>query len=273
MMKRAVEQVGAEAFQLALARMAAGLDPYDPLSAGTDALPAETPVISSRAFLDHLDAVSDAPVVEALAGPILGGTAPDELAARTSARAAYDGLVAAAGDWGAPAPVRSAMVEWRFADAETEIADAGEWLVGRDALLTEIEAAGLTAPDRLRAAYDVHGGGRQAWAEIDAERALVEVYVRESETIDAGLDPIARVGFLFGPGPEERLATAATAFAAGELGLAADELEALHQGLATATAGGLVRLLGLIIAVAAGVLLVTLAIRRRRTSTNYTPQP
>jgi hypothetical protein len=165
------------------------------------------------------------------------------------------------------------MVEWRFADAETEIADAGEWLVGRDALLAEIEDAELTTPDRLRAAYEVHGGGPPAWAEIDAERALVEVYVRESETIAAGLDPIARVGFLFGPGPEERRAAAATAFAAGELGLAADELEALHQGLATATAGGLARLLGVIVAVLAGALLVTLAIRRRRTSTNDTPEP
>jgi hypothetical protein len=273
MMNRAVETVGDAPFREALARMHAGLDAYDPLTADVTKLPAEAPVVSSRAFLDHLDAVSDAAVVEALAGPILGGTAPEELAARNSARTAYEGLLAAAGDWGDPDPVRAAMVEWRFADAETEIADAGEWLVGRDALLAEIEDAELTTPDRLRAAYEVHGGGPQAWAEIDAERALVEVYVRESETIAAGLDPIARVGFLFGPGPEERRAAAATAFAAGELGLAADELEALHQGLATATAGGLARLLGVIVAVLAGALLVTLAIRRRRTSTNYTPEP
>jgi hypothetical protein len=165
------------------------------------------------------------------------------------------------------------MVDWRFDTAESEIADAGEWLVGRDALLAEIEAAGLTAPDRLRAEYEVHGGSTEAWAEIDAERAVVQAYSEADATIQEGIGPIERVGLLGGPSPEERLATAATAFAAGDLRAAADELAALNQDLATATAAGLLRILGLIVAFGAGLLLATMAIRRRRAGTDYTPEP
>ena len=39
----------------------------------------------------------------------------------------------------------------------------------------------------------------------------------ETAAAVAVADPVARVGLLIGPGPEERLATAATAFAAGDL--------------------------------------------------------
>jgi hypothetical protein len=272
-MNQAAEMVGPEAFQAALERMAAGLNAYDPLNADTDTPPADPPIVTSRAFLDHLDAVSDQQVVEALAGAILGETATAELADRTAARTAYDGLLAAAGDWGDPDPVRAAMVDWRFSEAMVEISDAGEWLVGRDALLAEIEAAGLSAPDRLRAAYEVHGGGTQAWAEIDAEQAVVDAYSDAADAVEQEIGPIARIGLLFGPSPEERLANAATAFAAGDLRVAADEITALNQDLATATASGLVRLLGIIVAVGAAALLATLAIRRRRSATDYTPEP
>jgi hypothetical protein len=69
------------------------------------------------------------------------------------------------------------------------------------------------------------------------------------------------------------LATAATAFAEGDLMTAADELASLNQDLATATAGGLVRILGVIVAVGVAVLLATVALRRRRSGTDYTPEP
>ena len=79
-------------------------------------------------------------------------------------------------------------------------ADAGEWLIGRDARLTEIGDAGLTAPVRLRDAYRVHGGGPEAWAEIEAERAVVNAYL-EAETALGRADPVGRVGLLIGPRP------------------------------------------------------------------------
>ncbi len=81
-------------------------------------VPSVVAVITSRAYLDHLDAVTDQPVVDALATPVLGDGAAAELAARTGARAAHEALLAAAGDWGDPDPVRAAMVGWRFDEAD-----------------------------------------------------------------------------------------------------------------------------------------------------------
>jgi hypothetical protein len=287
---RVAEQADIDNFQAALLRMAAGLDGYVPLDEDALGLPVDPVPISSRAYLDHLDAVTDATVVETLAGPVLGDAAAAELEARSSARAAHDALLEVAGDWGDPDPVRAALVEWRFDEAQTATADAGEWLIGRDALLAEIGAAGLTAPVRLRDAYRVHGGGLESWAEIDAERAVVDAYV-DVEAALSQADPVGRVGLLIGPSPEERLATAASAFAAGDLRVSADELTSLGQDLATATAGGLARMLGLGVAIGAGVLLATYALRRRgpgkgletgkstkrgagtETGTVYTPEP
>jgi hypothetical protein len=276
--RQAADLVGSEAFRQAVQRMAAGHDAYEPAADEFTATelgdaPAAPAEVTSRAFLDHLDAVTEAAVVEALAGTVLGASAADELAARAAARTAYEGLLVAAGDWGAPDPVRSAMAKWQFEEAQRAIAEAGEWLVGRDALIADLAAAGLTPPERLAAAYRMHGGGSDAWAEIDAERAVAKAHADAVDAVAAGLDPVARVGLLMGPGPEDRLATAATAFSAGDLRAAADELAGLNQDLATATAGGLVRLLGVVIAVGAGILLGTVALRRRQTRTDYTPEP
>jgi hypothetical protein len=269
----AATQAGPAAFQMALARMEAGLDGYDPLT-DTPPDPAAEPVtITSRSYLDQLDAVTTEPVVEALATPVLGEDGAAALPARAEARSAHDALLAAAGDWGDPDPVRAAMVEWRFEDAMTEMAIASGWLAERDVLLREIAGVGMTAPERLSAAYRLHGGGGEAWIEIEAERAVVNAYDDAAAAVAAGIDPVARVGLMLGPSPEMRVANAAADFAAGDLRAAADELAALTHDLDTATASGLVRILGLIVAVAAAVLLGMMAMRRRRTGTNYTPEP
>jgi hypothetical protein len=271
----AAQVIGEDDFRLALRRMASGLDGYDPLTAEAAGLPAApgAGAVDSRGYLDHLDAVTDEPVVAALAAAVLGAGAEAELSAREVARTAFYALLEAAADWGDPDPVRDAMVEWRFADAHAEIAAAGEWLVERNRLLAEIEDAGLAAPDRLAAAYRTHGGGTLAWAEIDAERAIVIAHAQAAARIAEGLDPFARVGMLIGPGPEERLAAAATAFAAGDLRAAADRLASLNQDLNTATAAGLVRILGLIVAAGSAAVVLSVAIRRRRVATDYTPDP
>lgn len=268
----AAGMAGDAGFRQALNRMASGLDGYDPLTAeapdDAGAAPAD-----SHAFLDHLDAVTEEPVVEALAARILGAGTDEVLVARASAQTAYQALLDLAGDWGDPDPVRAAMVEWRFADAEAEIAAASEWVIERNRLLFMTEQARLTAPDRLLAAYRTHGGRDAAWAEIDAERAVVAAHGEVADRIAAGLDPIQRVGLLPGPSAEERLAAAGTAFAGGDLGAAADQLSSLDRDLGTAMAGGLMRILGVIVTVSAAALGVAYALRRRRTTTDYTPQP
>ncbi|MGH2488265.1 MAG: hypothetical protein ACRDFR_01425, partial [Candidatus Limnocylindria bacterium] len=245
----------------------------DPMTAATPDDATAPVAADSHAYFDHLDAVTEEPVVEALAARILGAGSDELLVTRASARTAYQALLDLAGDWGDPDPVRAAMVDWRFADAEPEIAAAGDWLIERNRLRFLIERAGLTAPDRLLAAYRTHGGGDSAWAEIDAERAVVTAYGDVAERLAAGLDPVQRVGLLIGPGPEERLAAAATAFGAGDLRAAADGLASLDRDLETATAGGLARILGVLVAAGAAALGAGYALRRRRTTTDYTPQP
>ena len=165
------------------------------------------------------------------------------------------------------------MVEWRFLDAMAEMASATEWLDARDKLLAEIEAAGLTPPERLMTVYMTDGGGAAAQAEIAAEAAVVVAYNDVSAALDEGLGPVARIGLMIGPSPEERLDTAAGYFAAGDLRAAADELASLRQDISNATAAGLVRILGLVAAVGAVIVLISIWLRRRRTPTDYTPDP
>jgi hypothetical protein len=270
---QAAQLLGEDGLRLALSRIAAGLDGYDGPREPTDPSTSPASPANSRAYLDHLDAVADEPVVDRLAPTVLGDGATAELTAREEARVARMALLDAAGGWGDPDPVRAAMVEWRFADAQADIMAAGEWLVARDSLLVGIEAAGLITPERLSAAYRTHGGADPAWVEIDAERAVVRAYEDVATVIEEGLDPLARIGMLPGPSPEERLSAAATAFAAGDLRAAADLLADLRQDLDTATAGGLIRVLGIVVAVAAAALLLTVAIRRWRSVTDYTPEP
>lgn len=269
----AARMAGEAGFQQALNQMAAGRDGYDPLTAEASDDAAAAAPADSHAYLDHLDAVTEEPVVEALAARILGAGTDELLVARASARTAYQSLLDLAGEWGDPDPVRAAMVEWRFPDAEAEIAVAAEWVIERNRLLFLIEQGGLTVPDRLLAAYRTHGGRDPAWAEIDAERAVVTAHGDVADRIAAGLDPIQRVGLLPGPSAEEQLAAAGTEFAGGDLRAAADQLASLDRDLGTATAGGLVRIVGVIVAVGAAALGVGYALRRRRTTTDYTPQP
>ena len=91
------------------------------------------------------------------------------LEARAAARAAFDELVATADGWGAPDPVRAAMTDWRFDEALPD--DRGRRVRGsmpRDELLREMEAVGLSAPDRLQQAYRSFGGGAEACDELEA---------------------------------------------------------------------------------------------------------
>ena len=160
--------VGDEALRAVLGRVAASIDPY----AGADiepptdgGAPPQTP-LTSRAFLDHLEAVTGADLAGRFRERVLSPADVELLEARAAARAAFDELVAAADGWGAPDPVRAAMTDWRFDEALPMIADAGTWLGrarrppardgGRRALRPRPAAAGVSVLRRRR------GGVRRA---------------------------------------------------------------------------------------------------------------
>ena len=145
-----------------------------------------------------------------------------QLSARRDARAAYAALEATAGDWGTPDPVRLALAGWRFDDARAAIAEATDWLADRDALLAQIGAAGLVAPERLRAEYERGGGSESARRELDAEAAVVAAYVTAREHAAADRSPLQEVGLLGGREPDAMLAEAQSLFADGDLVGAAD---------------------------------------------------
>jgi hypothetical protein len=254
--------VGEEKLQLAWQRMGAGLDgyrlPFDEAPTTPAAVPAP---VDSRHLLDQLEAVSDADVEPIFRRWILDETSARQLPARREARVAHDQLAAAAGSWGTPDPVRLAMAGWRFDDARAAITDATGWLADRDALLASLDAAGLIAPERLRAEYQRAGGGESAYRELESEEAVVAAYVAARRQAAAERPTLEDIGLLGGTTPEASLAEARSLFAAGDLVAAADLIADASERMDHAAIDGAVRLASVVIV--AGLLLV-LGIRMAR---------
>ncbi|MGH2429861.1 MAG: hypothetical protein ACRDGV_13455 [Candidatus Limnocylindria bacterium] len=262
---------GEDAIQRVLQRQAAALSSYEPVRAEApepnSASPAEP--LTSRAFLDHLETVSGSSVAERYGQVVLVADDAALLDRRAAARAAYDDLVSLAGDAGAPDPVRQAMRDWAFEDAEARIAAASAWIDERDVLLADMEAAGLAAPDRLRDAYRAHGGGPEALAELEAERAVVDAYADATARSNAERSFLERIGLVGGPEPSRQLAVANGRFADGDLRGAAEAITQAVRIMASAETSGMVRLLSAVVVLLILLGLAALVLRRRR----YTAAP
>jgi hypothetical protein len=223
--------------------------------------------LDSRRLLDlaeQADPATSARIEAAFRARIFPPSAAAQLDLRARARAAYASLVGAAGGWGAPDPVRSAMQEWRFDDALRSIAVAQAWLSDRDQLLDAARLAGLFTPDRLAARWRTDGGDSQARRELDAETAFLAAYRDAGERIDP-LNPIERLGVLGGDDPNAVLATAGGLYASGDLDAAAAAIERALNLDAGAQGAGVVRMaagLAALSVIAAGVVLAARRVRR-----------
>lgn len=260
------DAVGPDALRTTLERVAASVGPY--AAREIDATPpsdgsAPTVPLTSRGLLDHLETVSGQNLAGAFGERVFGEADAALLPARREARDAFDALVAASNGWGAPDPVRAAMVEWRFADATAQIDEALAWLEDRDALVTEMREAGLSAPDRLQQAYRSFGGGAEARSELDAQRAVVDAYVTTAADVNAPRTFLERLGLIGGPDPAQQLTLANGRFADGDLRGSVEAITEAQRILASAEAGGWVRAIsiGLVVLVLAG--LAVLLFRRR----------
>lgn len=262
---------GDEAIRAVMARVAASVGPYelgeidpDPPTEG-----GETPTtpLTTHAFLDHLETVSDADVAPLFAERVLTPEDAALLEPRADARAAFDELAAAAGSWGAPDPVRAAMVAWSFEDASGQIDAAMAWLRERDALLARMEDAGLAAPDRLRQAYSAYGGGPEAQSELDAEREVVDEYTAAVEVVSAERSFVERIGLVGGPDPQAQLTVASGRFGDGDLRGATEAIAEAQRIVAAAETGGLVRLASVALLVAVLVVGAIILFRRRASYT------
>lgn len=267
---RIASAVGEARLAVALRRVVDGLSAYDPTEPGGEATDGRPfPPVDTRRLLDQLAAVSSVDVSGLLRATAFGPDAAAELAQRDDARAAYGRLLTAAGDWGAPDPVRAAMSEWRFEEAQALIAEASAWLVARDALIEKVGAARLAAPDRLRDRYVVAGGGAEASAELEAEEALVDAYAAMKNRTLAQRAPLEAIGLFFANDPSQLLAEAADSFRQGDLRASAAALDRLELQLDRAPSDGAVRLaaVGVLLALVGLGIAVTL---RRRSGSHYT---
>lgn len=253
-----------------LQRIVAGVSAYDPLEpVAVDAGGRPFAPVDTRRLLDQMTAVGSVDLGDLFVNVALGQDAALEMAERGIARDEYQALVGAAGDWGAPDPIRAAMAAWRFDEARSAIAEASAWLAKRDALIARVAAAGLVTPDRLRDRFVVAGGGPDARAELEAERAVVDAYLDVRELAAGASGPLDRIGLFAGDDPRRLLADAGASFAAGDLRAAAATLDQLELQLNRAAADGAVRLAsGAVLAALIG-LGVGVSIRRRRGS-HYT---
>jgi hypothetical protein len=271
--QRLAAVVSDDELRLTWGRVAAGVGAYEPV-AGEPPAPGGRPAtpLDSRRLLDQLEAASGADLAADFAADVFDASAGAELPKRASARVAYAALLAAAGEWGAPDPVRAELSGWRFDAAEDSIAAAMEWLAARDELLADIEAAGLTTPERLRDRYRTAGGAPDAQAELAAEAAVVGGYADVQERLAEEPSIVERVGLLGGTEPSALLNDAGALFGDGDLRGAAEAVDGARARLDGSAADGLVRLAS---AAAVAIVLLVLAVflARRRRGSRYTAPP
>ena len=203
---------------------------------------------------------------------------PQELGlldARTTARANYAALAAAAGDWTVPGPVRAALTVWQFDAAETQMAGLRRVLVERDDLVAAAAAAdaGLQLPTSLRAAFG-QGDVRAALSEAATERTIIDQVVAATR---AARDPavaglLGQVGLL-GQDPNAELAAARSSFSRGDLAAAqAAAIGARNLWVSAADLGGFrLRMAGAFALVGLVVLLVGARLRPRSARVPHGP--
>jgi hypothetical protein len=246
-----------------------GIRAYQPRGTPTGGDPADAEAGAGppdwRALLDLIEARTGRSFVGIWRGSVIRASDSALLDARASARAAYDRLVAAAGDWSLPHSIRDAMWAWQFELAESQIRAAMDVLGERADIERATTAAGLTPPASLRRAFEGDDGLTAATAEAITELAVVNAVVETRAARPHVIDPTMGVG-LIGADPDGELATADAAFAAGDLDGTLEHLAAARAAWAQAPELGRTRIasatgLGLAIVLMGWLIVAT---RRRR---------
>ena len=188
------------------------------------------------------------------------------LDARATARTRYEQVVAQAGEWTLPSPIRDALRAWQFEDATAMLALASGVLDQRTAVAAAASAAGLDPPDALQTAFEGDDGFDDATAEADAELQTIQRYQDAAAARPTATDLFTMLG-LWDEAPEADLVSSREAFARGDLSAsaaAADEAAAAWSGAADLGRGRVISLLLLAISVLVAVALILLWVRGRR---------
>ncbi len=260
------ERAGDEGLQAVWRDAQGGVGAYQPAGGGA-AETVETPP-DWRGLLDLLEERTDASYDDLWRQWVARDTDLSLLDARAQTRQRYEEMVAAAGDWHLPRPIRDALRSWRFSDATALLSDAEAALAGRESVTKAAAGAGLIAPASLRLAFEDDDGFDDATAETNAELDVIKRYVTANALRPTEMTPFLTLG-LWGLAPEQELAEARDAFAMGDLAASAaasgyvattwTDAEAVGQNRAISI--GLI-VLALIFALA--VIIETARRRRRR---------
>ncbi len=182
------------------------------------------------------------------------------LDARADARTAYARTLALAGDWRLPRGIRDALRSWQFDVAVQQLADARTVLAQRSAIESLAERGSLTLPPAVQQRFqagDMAGASREAEAERNA--MLTVIQAADARVHDDDL--LSRIGML-GEDPEADLASAQSAFTAGDLAAAQSAADDAYRAWSAAWQEGRRRAL-LAVAVLAGALVLVAAVAAR----------
>jgi hypothetical protein len=242
-----------------------GGDPTTQAANGQFALPATK-------LLDLIDELGMVPA--AVADPdqtqnlfvSYGIMSPAQLAGRSDARAAYHTLLAAAGHWGLPLAVQSAMVDWDFATAQTAMTTATKILALRDQITKTLpgfkqDGAKLeTLFESAKTTADLESVLKIAQAQADAASKMSEA----TKLKDGSHNVLQAIG-LIGTDLAAPMAQANTDLTQAKSADASASAQKVIDRVNGSTGLGLLRiavLLGLLLALAL-VLLLRWRLRRR----------
>ena len=259
-------RAGAEPMREVLRRIAAGERAYEAGDDETSSAPAAAArLVDSRALLDHLEETVGTPFDDLFSAHVFSADTTELLTERTAARTAFAALEESAGGWGPPRPVVDAMSDWEFPTAMERMEAATAWLADRDALLADLDDAGLRVPESLRAAYRDSAGLPAGEEELAAHRAFLDAYNAAREESRRDLSRIEEIGLMGTSDPASDLDTAADRFAAGELEDAHAIVSDVADRLRGAEFSGILRIASLIIfAFGLAVVIVARILRPRR---------
>ena len=278
---RAVAQrAGPDGLRSVWADAAGRIGAYQPRSSAAAAAAAPELVDGApdwRGLLDLLEARTGASYDDLWRTWVARDTDLPMLDARAGARTRYDAVVADAGDWRLPRAVRDAMRSWRFDEATSLLDAASAVLTQRAAVQHAAQAAGLTPPAALQAAFEDDDGMADATAEAKAELETIARYQDAVASRPADTSPIIALG-LWDEAPDADLAAARDAFASGDLSgsvTAADTATATWAGAAGLGQGRAISLAILALAALLTILLIVAWVRgrhrRRRTRMHAHP--
>ena len=258
------ERAGDDGLRAVWADAQAGVGAYQPTGGGAAETVDGPP--DWRGLLDLLEERTDATYEDLWRTWVARDTDLPLLDARAQTRTRYEAMVAAAGDWHLPRPIRDALRAWRFSDATALLSDAEAVLAGRKAVTDAAASAGLIAPATLRLAFEDDDGFGDASAEATAELDVIARYAAAKALRPGEMTPFLALG-LWGQTPDIELARAREAFAMGDLDASASASEDVAWTWSNAEQIGQGRAvsIGLIVlAVLFGLALIFTTLRRRR---------